>query len=73
MSTQTPTVIIKDERDVVDYTTTDMMFAWIFIGVVVFCVVVFCCLFNTNNSSKHNKRVIYHVLDYDLQLPKNGF
>ncbi len=73
MSTQAPTIVIRDDRQVVDYTTTDMMYAWIFIGVVIFCVVVFCCIFGTNNEPKHSKRVIYHVLDYSMQLPKNGF
>jgi hypothetical protein len=59
----TSTLIIHDERLRNDYTDTDIMFAWIFFGVVFGLIILYCCFMSWETPHKSHKRVLHYVID----------
>ena len=66
------TIVIRDERDIVDYNAQDMIFAWIFFGIL-FCIIVAFCTMTPVMSWEppaKNQRVIRYVIE-DKNIIKN--
>jgi hypothetical protein len=64
-----PTVVIRDDRNSIDYTAQDMIFVWIFFAIL-FCLIVGFCMMIPWDPPPKNQRVIRYVIE-DKNIMKN--